>query len=103
VVPRAASLTALASWVLLQGFEASLGKIDHDLIMAAPLLAFGVHGWKDGTSRGVYLVAALLSCFFLTAGLIKLFSGWLNFRASAVAGLMRYYEAVYGSNLSAWH
>lgn len=96
LMPRAASLVAFAAWFWLGGVESGFGKIDHDLIMAAPLLAFAAFGWEEPSPRGVYVVAALVSSFFFTAGLIKLFSGWLNFKASAVEGILHYYEAVYG-------
>lgn len=95
--PRFFSLICFSVWIFLHGIEFGLGKIDHHLVLASPLLWFGIFGWKKRLLP-VYLTIASLSSFYFTAGLIKLLSGYLFSQDSAIRGILEYYRVIYGIN-----
>lgn len=82
----------------------SSGKIDHDLILIAPVAALALTGFVDSsvaTAKRYTLLALVF--YFSSSGLIKGLTGWLDISTpSAISALYQNYQTIYLLPKSAW-
>jgi hypothetical protein len=116
---RTASLGTGLTFIVLKSFEYSIGKINHDILLALPPLVLAFSNWGDALSidsrrrpgapanarEGQWpltLLAALMSAAMFTAGWAKAASGWLDPQISSTYGqLMANYWVVGRDTLAA--
>jgi hypothetical protein len=100
---RAASITLTVALVVLAGLRFGTGKVDHDLVihLVPALLAsswgarLAIRPEPAGRPRVGWL-AIVLGVTFLTSGLAKATTGWLDPSYSATAGWLQTYADQYG-------
>ncbi|EPR77006.1 hypothetical protein ADILRU_0845 [Leifsonia rubra CMS 76R] len=98
-------------FIVLAGIRFSTGKIDHDiLIYLLPIFLARSWGARLAVRPERYIrprldvLALFLGFFFLSSGVIKALSGWLDWDYSATAGWLAFYQTNYGveTPLAAW-
>ncbi|GAA1205406.1 hypothetical protein GCM10009655_00510 [Rhodoglobus aureus] len=109
--------TALVSYVVpilfivLAGIRFSTGKIDHDVLLyLLPLFLARSWGTRLSLRPERYLpprldvLALFVGFFFLTSGILKASTGWLDLDYSATAGWLAFYQTNYGVEtvLASW-
>lgn len=86
--------------LILQGFLFSLGKINHELLLAVLPMVMAFSGWGSAYSVDSYLLgqkkraegwtltllALIIGFMFFTAGFSKLIGGWLGVESQATIG-----------------
>lgn len=85
------------------GFTYSLGKIDHNLLVALTPSAMAAAGWSPGGSVRRWVLrlwAFTIGVGMLTAGIAKLTAGWLDPTTHAVQGFT--FQQVYSFDLTGW-
>lgn len=104
---KVVSITAGITILLLQGVIFSVGKINHEILIASvPIImafsnwgaAFSIDSRRDDTSLKVEswpltFIAVLIGFMMFTAGFPKILGGWLDFSTQATQGhlLNQYY------------
>lgn len=105
---RVASVAVTSTFILGSGFTYSLGKIDHNILMALAPAVLSFSGWGRRLSidarRGVAtesaeqwpvrLLALLLGLAFMTAAIPKVLGGWLSPSTQTVQATL--HEQFYG-------
>lgn len=100
---RAASWAATVSMLVGHGLSYSLGKIDHNLLVVVTPVVMLAAGWAPGSLTRPWVLrlwAFTIGTAMLTAGLSKLFGGWLDPSSHAVQGYV--FQQVYAFDLTQW-
>lgn len=89
--------------IVLAGIRFSTGKIDHDILLyLLPLFLARSWGTRLSLRPEKYLrprldvLALFVGFFFLTSGILKASTGWLDPDYSATAGWLAFYQTNYG-------
>jgi uncharacterized membrane protein YphA (DoxX/SURF4 family) len=98
---KTASLAAGILLLVLKGFIYSLGKINHDILLAVVPLVMAFSGWGRAYSLDslhrvkvkyptgswtITLLALIIGFMFFSAGFPKILGGWLNIHTHAAFG-----------------